>query len=55
MSSSNAPSGTRKPDSPRIVALGSFIGTTIEWYDFFLYGTAAALIFGPSSSPTTIR
>jgi len=27
------------------VAFASFIGTTIEWYDFFLYGTASALIF----------
>src|SRR5690625_6013491 len=25
--------------------IASMVGTTIEWYDFFLYGTAAALIF----------
>lgn len=33
--------------NPRIgrVVLASFIGTTIEWYDFFIYGTAAALAF----------
>ncbi|MGO4443406.1 MFS transporter [Mycobacterium sp. 2YAF39] len=29
----------------RRAAFGSAIGTTIEWYDFFLYNTAAALIF----------
>jgi MFS transporter, MHS family, shikimate and dehydroshikimate transport protein len=35
-----------RSSSIRQVALASFIGTAIEWYDFFLYGTAAALIFG---------
>ncbi len=34
-----------KPNQLRQVILASFIGTTIEWYDFFLYGTAAALVF----------
>ena len=29
----------------RRVVTASFIGTAIEWYDFFLYGTAAALVF----------
>ena len=29
----------------RLAGLASMAGTTIEWYDFFLYGTAAALIF----------
>lgn len=33
-------------DTPHVrVALASLIGTAIEWYDFFLYGTASALIF----------
>lgn len=31
--------------SMRKVVMGSFIGALIEWYDFFLYGTAAALVF----------
>ncbi|KAB8191184.1 MFS transporter [Nonomuraea phyllanthi] len=40
----------------KIVA-ASLIGTTIEWYDFFLYGSAAALVFNqlffPDSDPLT--
>jgi metabolite-proton symporter len=30
----------------RKAVIASTIGTTIEWYDFFLYGTAAGLVFG---------
>ncbi|RKT86694.1 metabolite-proton symporter [Saccharopolyspora antimicrobica] len=38
----------RQPSSSsmaRKVIAASFIGTTVEWYDFFLYGTASALVF----------
>jgi MFS family permease len=38
--------------SIRQVAFASFIGTAIEWYDFFLYGTAAALVFNQLFFPT---
>ncbi len=38
--------------SIRPVIVSSFIGTTIEWYDFFLYGTAAALVFNQLFFPT---
>jgi MFS family permease len=38
--------GTAEHDRQiRKAALASTIGTTIEWYDYFLYGTAAALVF----------
>ena len=42
--------------SMRKVALTALAGTSIEWYDFFLYATAAALVFPsaffPDSTPT---
>ncbi|MDQ3792372.1 MAG: MHS family MFS transporter [Actinomycetota bacterium] len=36
---------TGMQSSIRKVVVASFIGTTIEWYDYFIYGTAAALVF----------
>ncbi|MEU5867825.1 MFS transporter [Nonomuraea sp. NPDC047529] len=34
------------PAQLRRVAMASAVGTTIEWYDYFIYSTAAALVFG---------
>ena len=40
-------SATPAPARPRRAAIAGLVGTTIEWYDFYLYATAAALVFGP--------
>jgi len=41
--------------SKKSIFAASFIGTSIEWYDYYIFGTAAALVFGslffPSFSP----
>ncbi len=52
---SGAPAGSRNGIVK--VVFASLIGTATEWYDFFLYGSAAALVFGklffPDSDPVT--
>ncbi|MEU1328942.1 MFS transporter [Streptomyces sp. NPDC005865] len=52
-----ASQGTAPPTRAGIIRIvaASLVGTTVEWYDFFLYGSAAALVFNslffPSSDP----
>ncbi|CAM03334.1 MFS transporter [Saccharopolyspora erythraea] len=54
MSSDQTPESGRTADV-RTVLVSSVIGTTVEWYDFFLYSTAAGLVFDelffPSDDP----
>jgi MFS family permease len=38
------------PSTARIVA-AAFVGTALEWYDFFLFGTTAAIVFAPLFFP----
>ncbi|QCP07276.1 MHS family MFS transporter [Micrococcus luteus] len=41
------PARTRDRAEERKVLAGTLVGTTIEWYDFFIYAQAAALVFAP--------
>ncbi|MFC0582618.1 MFS transporter [Micrococcoides hystricis] len=40
------PDAQRRKEERRVLA-GTMIGTTIEWYDFFIYAQAAGLVLGP--------
>jgi MFS family permease len=50
-----APPPARSPKRVRRAIAASTVGTALEWYDFYIYGTAAALVFPtlyfPSSNP----
>ncbi|GLZ43761.1 MFS transporter [Actinokineospora sp. NBRC 105648] len=39
------------PPALRRTAIASLVGTAIEWYDFFIYGTASVLVFAPQFFP----
>ena len=44
---------TDEAKSARTVVIASLIGTTVEWYDFFLYGTITGLVFNKLFFPTS--
>ncbi|MGW0712104.1 MFS transporter [Streptomyces sp. NPDC002643] len=46
------PSASAEPAKASKVAAASLIGTTIEYYDFAVYGTASALVLGPAFFPS---
>lgn len=45
--------GATSPAMMRRIAIASCIGTTVEWYDFFIYATASALVFNKLFFPTS--
>jgi MFS family permease len=56
MAKTKADEAGRSKASPARILGASLVGTAVEFYDFYIYATAAALVFGhvffPSASPT---
>src|SRR5580698_1812661 len=60
MSAAAKPSAAPKPiNSPRQVLFASLVGTTVEFFDFYIFATAAVLVFPalffPASDPASAR
>lgn len=53
MTSSPAINAKTSRHQPVRASAAAFVGTMIEWYDFYIYGMAAALVFGKLFFPTT--
>src|SRR5450432_2092713 len=51
MTTTTAGAGAPPAKSMATIAFAGSIGTIIEWYDFLIYGTAAALVFNKSFFP----
>ena len=51
MKTAPTPGTAPAPASTRRILLASLIGTSVEFYDFYIYATAAALVFGPLFFP----
>ncbi|GAA3102394.1 MFS transporter [Pseudonocardia yunnanensis] len=52
MSAASVERAALQPSSVRRVVVASLVGTSLEWYDFFIYGTAAALVFNQLFFPS---